>query len=115
MSGKLISSRNITIGVDGKFDGEIQAKKVVVSGYIEGRIDAERLEIVSTGKVRGEIRVAELVIEPGGHFNGSSEITSPEESEPRRISHQPDGKSDPAYPTASETSETKERLEATLT
>lgn len=111
MSGKLQSSRNVTIGVNGEFDGEIQAKKVVVSGCIEGSIDAERLEIVSTGKVRGEIRVAELVIEPGGQFNGSSEITISDNSEPRRISHQPNGKTDKTPGQAD--AESSERFDAT--
>ncbi len=89
MSGTLISTRNVTIGMGGEFTGEISAKKVYVSGHVEGSIDAERLEIVGTGKVRGEIRISELVIEPGGQFNGSSEIKAIDDAEPRRISHQP--------------------------
>lgn len=111
MSGTLQSSHNITIGVGGEFDGEISARKVVVSGRIEGSIDAERLEIVSSGKVSGEIRVVELVIEPGGQFNGSSQIKSPDDKEPRRISHQPDGRD--AAPNSPVDSESREDLQAT--
>lgn len=91
MSGKLQSTLNVSVGLNGTFDGEIQAKKVMVSGRTEGTIDAERLEIVSTGNVTGEIFVTELVIEPGGKFSGTSHIKSAEDAEPRRLSHQKNG------------------------
>ena len=112
MSGKLSSTCNISIGVNGEFDGEILARKVVVSGRVEGSIDAERLEIVSTGKVRGEIHVTELVIEPGGQFSGSSEIKSSDAPTPRRISHQPDT-ADNTPPASSSDDETGSPLRAT--
>lgn len=87
LSGKLTSTRNVSIGVNGEFDGQIVAQKVVISGRFDGSIDAERLEIVSTGRVGGEVKVAELVIEPGGQFNGNSQIRAAN-SEPRRIAFQ---------------------------
>lgn len=105
MSGTLLSSMNVSIGVDGEFDGDIRAKKVVISGRVDGTIDAERLEIVSTGRVTGEITATELVIEPGGSFSGTSHTKSQEHSEPRRLSHHtesPDHGDSPA-PTDPET------------
>ncbi len=86
MNGTLASQCNVTVGVGGQFEGSITAKKVVVSGLFEGSIDADRLEIVSTGRVSGEICVGELVIEPGGQFNGSSQIKASADQEPRRLS-----------------------------
>ncbi|WP_372798058.1 polymer-forming cytoskeletal protein [Litorivivens sp.] len=88
MSGKVNSSLNVSVGKGGEFDGAIQAKKVVISGCVDGTIDAERLEIVSGGRVIGEIFVTELVIEPGGHFSGTSHIKNTDDAEPRRLSHQ---------------------------
>ena len=102
MSGKLNSTCNISVGQNGEFEGEIVAKKVVVSGRVEGSIDADRLEIVSSGSVSGEIRVSELVIEPGGQFSGSSQIKAPEDQAPRRISHQPETPGDTPPATESE-------------
>ena len=87
LSGKLTSTRNVSIGVNGKFDGQIVAQKIMISGRFDGSIDAERLEIISTGRVSGEIKVAELVIEPGAQFNGNSQIRTAN-SEPRRIAFQ---------------------------
>jgi cytoskeletal protein CcmA (bactofilin family) len=101
MNGAPTSSCNVTIGVGGAFNGDIQAKKVFVSGQVEGRIDAQCLEVVGPGKARGEIRVSQLVIEPGGQFNGSSQIKSLEDQEPWRIAHQPaSGKTETSRPTA---------------
>ena len=87
MKGRLRSSLNVSVGVNGQFDGEIEAKKVMISGRVDGTIDAERLEIVSTGRVTGEIKVTELVIEPGGQFSGTSQIKEAGESAPRQLTY----------------------------
>ena len=87
MEGRLRSSLNVSVGVNGQFDGEIEAKKVMISGRVDGTIDAERLEIVSTGRVTGEIKVTELVIEPGGQFSGTSQIKEAGESAPRQLTY----------------------------
>jgi len=66
-------------------DGEIKARRVLVSGSFVGKIEAERLEIVASGKVTGEVSVAQLVVESGAHFNGTSRIRGDEP--PRQITH----------------------------
>lgn len=48
--------------------GELVAPRVLVSGEIDGRVEADRLEIVAGGKVSGELKVRELQIEPGGQY-----------------------------------------------
>ena len=86
MEGNLESEGDVSIGQSGEFEGDIRACRVVVSGNFNGTIDCDRLEIVSTGRVTGEIQVAELVIESGGHFSGSSRIKNAEPQ--RQLSHQ---------------------------
>ena len=66
-------------------DGEIKARRILVSGTFVGKIDAERLEIVASGKVTGEVSVAQLVVESGAHFNGTSHIRGDEP--PRQLTH----------------------------
>ncbi|MEE4297315.1 MAG: polymer-forming cytoskeletal protein, partial [Wenzhouxiangella sp.] len=61
------------------------AQRVLVSGSFDGTIDAERLEIVASGKVTGEVTVDELIVESGAHFNGSSRIRGDEP--PRQLTH----------------------------
>ena len=73
------------IGQAGMVDGEITARRILVSGTFVGKIEAERLEIVAAGKVTGEISVAQLVVESGAHFNGTSHIRGDEP--PRQLTH----------------------------
>ena len=61
----------MAIGQEGRIEGELQADHIVISGSFDGNIDARRLEIVAGGRVRGDLTVAELVIEPGALFNGN--------------------------------------------
>lgn len=74
MEGTIESSSDVAIGEIGSFDGTIRARQVLVSGYVHGKIDCERLEIVPKGKVFGEVLSQEFVIEPGGQFVGESHI-----------------------------------------
>lgn len=74
IEGDIQSEADVTVGKSGSLEGEIVARRVLISGQVRGRIDAERLEIVSGGVVEGSVVTVDLVIEPGGRFNGSSEI-----------------------------------------
>ncbi len=69
-----MSAADVAIGRSGRFQGEVTAKRVLVTGVLDGKVDADRLEIVATGQVSGEIRVRELVIESGGQFIGNSHV-----------------------------------------
>lgn len=90
-SGKL-SSQGI-VQVEGKFEGEIEctqdliiceggsvnaevkARHAIIAGNYTGNIELEgKLEIKSTGKVLGDIKVANLVIEDGAIFDGKCEM-----------------------------------------
>lgn len=74
IEGDVRSEADVTLGKSGQLEGKIQARRVLVSGHVHGRIEAERLEIVAGGVVEGDVVTVDLVIEPGGRFNGSSEI-----------------------------------------
>ena len=85
VEGKVKSDSEVSIGQEGRFEGEITAGIVLVSGQFDGTIDAERLEIVANGKVSGTVTVSQLVIESGARFNGTSKIRDQEP--PRQIAH----------------------------
>ncbi|MDZ7789539.1 MAG: polymer-forming cytoskeletal protein [Xanthomonadales bacterium] len=78
IEGTVRSEAEVAIGQEGHIEGDVQADHIVVSGGFAGNIDARRLEIVSGGRVDGDISVAELVIEPGAFFNGNSRIRDAE-------------------------------------
>ena len=74
IDGDVQSESNVVIGADGYLKGRIKAATVVVSGRVDGSVSADRLEIIAGGCVEGDVHIVDLVIEPGGRFNGSSEI-----------------------------------------
>lgn len=74
IEGDVQSESNVVVGSEGYLKGQIKAGTVVVSGRIDGSISADRLEIIAGGCVEGDVHIVDLVIEPGGRFNGSSEI-----------------------------------------
>jgi cytoskeletal protein CcmA (bactofilin family) len=86
VEGKIESDGEVSIGQEGRIDGEINAEAVMISGRFEGSISARRLEIVATGRVSGSVSVEQLVIESGASFNGTSSIREPEP--PRQIGHE---------------------------
>lgn len=69
-----MSQADVSIGRSGRFKGDITAKRVLISGIVDGKVDADRLEIVASGQVTGEIKVREFVIESGGQFVGASQV-----------------------------------------
>ncbi|WP_456380645.1 bactofilin family protein [Hydrogenimonas sp.] len=80
IDGNIFSEGFISIGKNGKASGQIQADKVMVSGYFEGNILCNSIEIMETGKVVGEICSNELIIEPKGLFLGTSKLLEKEEN-----------------------------------
>jgi len=91
LNGDITSESDVSIGKTGKLEGNIRAKHVVVSGQFGGSITCERLEIVSEGRVIGEVETAQLVIEAGGQFSGASRI---KDEEPRQIPFRPEDDED---------------------
>ena len=68
--GKISGENTLIVGERGVILGEVKASGIIVYGRIEGIVDAERLEIKSTGVVSGDIFIDRLVVEEGGVYNG---------------------------------------------
>lgn len=74
LEGNINSTQEVTVGKNGHIKGEIVTQRVVVQGFVEGSIDAQRVEIKAAGHVLGEIKSNELIIEAKGIFEGNSVI-----------------------------------------
>jgi cytoskeletal protein CcmA (bactofilin family) len=74
LEGSISSSKEVTIGKNGKIKGTIKSHRVIVQGYVEGSVDAHRVEIKAGGHISGEISSNDLVIESKGIFEGNSVI-----------------------------------------
>lgn len=73
--GEIASQEDIIVGETAKIKGPIVAKNVTVAGEVEGTIESsEKLEILPSGKVNGDINTAMLVIQQGAHFIGRSQM-----------------------------------------
>ena len=70
--GFINSQKEVNIGKNGHIKGEVTTKRLVVQGYIDGSVSAEKVEIKAGGKVNGTIESSELIIESKGIFEGSS-------------------------------------------
>ena len=84
------------IGAEGLIEGTVKAKTVVVSGRLKGSVSADRLEIIAGGHVEGDVHIVDLVIEPGGRFNGSSEILAAEQPLARKAVAKQSGRANAA-------------------
>ena len=72
--GVINSQKEVNIGKNGHIKGDIKTKRLVVQGYMEGSICADKVEIKAAGRVNGTIESSELIIESKGIFEGNSII-----------------------------------------
>jgi cytoskeletal protein CcmA (bactofilin family) len=72
--GSIFSSKQITIGKNGKVKGEIKANHLIVQGYVDGKLSVEKVVIKEGGKISGTVESKEFIIEPRGLFEGNSII-----------------------------------------
>ncbi|RLC37520.1 polymer-forming cytoskeletal protein [candidate division Kazan bacterium] len=81
--GKLITRGDVVIGEHGQVDANINAENVYIAGEVTGNVNAiDKLEILETGKVDGNISSTALVIESGGVLKGSSTMRDTEDTKP---------------------------------
>lgn len=72
LRGNIESTGGVTIGRSGRIEGTLTAERVVVSGIFKGDVECSTVEILSGGRVEGNVLTANLVIEDGGIFEGVS-------------------------------------------
>ncbi len=74
VEGEVKAGGDVFVGEEGLIVASMQARNVVIAGEVQGNVDAlEKLEIVPSGKLFGDIVISKLVIEDGATFKGKSE------------------------------------------
>lgn len=69
--GRIETIGNIIVGPDAMVAADLVARNVSVSGSVSGRIHASgRLEILSTGRVWGDVEVGSFLLDEEGYFRG---------------------------------------------
>lgn len=71
ITGNVESDGHLIIGDKGEVDGEVDVRRVSVSGIVRGQLKArERLEITSLGRVYADITSPVLTVEEGALLEG---------------------------------------------
>jgi len=74
--GGIFSQSEVVVGKSGRVSGEIQAQKLLVSGEFRGNFVGEVIDIMPYGKVYGDVKVNNIIIEPNAVFEGETKIVS---------------------------------------
>ena len=77
LSGTFIGTIKIdklTINENGSFVGNISAQEIIVKGNIKADISTEKLHVMSSGKVEGDLLYRSLKIDEGGYLNSSKVV-----------------------------------------
>jgi cytoskeletal protein CcmA (bactofilin family) len=78
-----LDERKLTVGTTAKLLADINARDVVVYGYVKGNVHAKgRIEIKKDGSIVGNLTTAQIMIEDGADFKGSIEIDRSATEEP---------------------------------
>ena len=87
LKGNIKADHTLVVGPSGSVTGDINAKGVIIFGYVKGKIDSGLLEIKSTGRVIGEVVIEILITETGGIMRAKCEMKDP-------VAQQTDGSDD---------------------
>ena len=67
-----VNVKSLTIKEKGSVIGEINAEKVDVFGYVDGKVTAKKIVIGTTGEIKGDLEFTEsLVVEEGARLDGN--------------------------------------------
>lgn len=70
IEGSINSTDSVIVGKNGLIKGDVTAKRLVINGKLEGNADADMVEILKDAVFKGDMKVADLVCEPGGRLIG---------------------------------------------
>lgn len=79
VKGKIVCEGSVIVGEKGKVDAEIIADVVLLGGEVNGNIVAKtKLEITTSGKLKGNIKTGSLIIAEGVLFEGKCQMITEE-------------------------------------
>ncbi|HEY4581885.1 MAG TPA: polymer-forming cytoskeletal protein [Lysobacter sp.] len=74
-TGDVAVDGDLTIEVGARVNGGIKARRVVVAGELEGNIEsAQRVEVVESGAMTGDVKAGIVTVAPGARMRGRVEF-----------------------------------------
>ncbi len=75
LEGRVDVSKSFRVGPAGQVLAEVNARVVTIAGHVVGNVLAsEKVEILPTGVLEGNIRAPKIVIAEGAKFKGSVDM-----------------------------------------
>jgi cytoskeletal protein CcmA (bactofilin family) len=85
-----LTNGRVTVGPHGKISADVDAREIIVRGKVTGALRGrERVEIGSTGEVRGDIATSRIAIGEGAQIHSKVEIARGEGSQNNRAAAKP--------------------------
>ncbi len=76
VEGEIRLQSRVVVGGDGRVEGKINARSVEVAGKVLGNVQGgERVEVLATGSLEGDVMSPRVVIAEGAFFKGKVEMT----------------------------------------
>ena len=77
MEGTVTTKGKIIIGKEAKLKGSLNCQNADIEGSFNGDINViDSLNLKSTCKIEGEVKVGKLIVEPGAIFNATCSMSS---------------------------------------
>ncbi len=70
--GNIQTTGNLVIGESAKIIADIQANNISISGAVKGNITGNRVEVLETGRVWGDLTVNSLLVSEGAYLRGQT-------------------------------------------
>lgn len=87
VEGRVLLAREFRVGPSGVVVADVHAGTVVIAGQVTGDVNAtERVEILPSGSLEGNIRAPKVAVGEGARFKGSVDMSAglpPGDGEPR--------------------------------
>jgi cytoskeletal protein CcmA (bactofilin family) len=77
-SGTLDIQGNILIGENARIEADVEARNISIAGEVRGNISGNRVQILSTGRIIGDITARTLTTEEGAYIDGKVAMAAPE-------------------------------------
>ncbi len=83
VEGTIEITGNLVITESAKVRAEIKANNVSIAGAVQGNISANRVEILDTGRVWGDLTIKSLLINEGAYLRGQTFM--PQDLQPPKL------------------------------
>ena len=89
VKGTVRCRTELTVGDSARIEGEVQATIVIVAGRVSGNVHgSDRVEILPSGVVKGDVHAPRLVIQLGGVLEGRCHMREQAKPATTGVEHQ---------------------------